>query len=117
MVDACQHNNFYTGMNYKLLDPYTKNHAALESAASTHLQCSRQPLLQYENKWRSTHRLFSPNEAISSTCTRIAFGFSSRQPNAPDIMQRSHIMQLALTCNALPTKKAPLSHFAIGWRS
>ena len=39
MVDACQHNNFYTGMNYKLLDPYTKKYAALESAAATHLQC------------------------------------------------------------------------------
>ena len=39
MVGAWQHNDFYTDTNYKLLDPYTKKHAALESAAATHLQC------------------------------------------------------------------------------
>eukprot|EP01043_Picozoa_sp_COSAG02_P074645 COSAG02_NODE_15037_length_1210_cov_5.166517_1_plen_98_part_00 len=39
MVGAWQHNDFYTDTNYKLLDPYTKKHVALESAAATHLQC------------------------------------------------------------------------------
>ena len=39
MVGAWQHNDFYTDTNYKLLDPHTKKHAALESAAATHLQC------------------------------------------------------------------------------
>ena len=38
-VGAWQHNDFYTDTNYKLSDPYTKKHAALESAAATHLQC------------------------------------------------------------------------------
>ena len=39
MVGAWQHNDFYTDTNYKLVDPYTKKHAALEFAAATHLQC------------------------------------------------------------------------------
>ena len=60
-VGTWQHNDFYTDTNYKLLDPYTKKHAALESAAATHLQCFAGRFALVTSticKWRCAHRLF-----------------------------------------------------------
>ena len=110
MVGAWQHNDFYTDTNYKLLDPYTKKHAALESAAATHLQCFAGRFAPVTSTICKQMALRTPSILLRRSSLLDLYTDSIRrqlsQPNAPHIMQRSN-MQLALTYNTLLARKAP----------